>query len=195
MLGSGKTADLGPDAAGRQSDFGFARDASAVPFAEGDETLATEAAFAGDAAAVVDVDRSLRQMPSQDFLNILGHPGATIHLTFELLPEATRILEDFARHLAQLFVLLGKDEWLDALLEPIDVALENRLARLADFDVEVVDADGELGAGGQTHEVDGVRERIRLVEVVDTPDETPFFIAPDPVVLEVEIDDRVDDRC
>ena len=58
-------------------------------------------------------------------------------------------------------------------LEPLAVAVEDRVAGLAPPQRQVVVGDGEVGADRQAHEVLRPGERRRLVEVVDAPDQAP----------------------
>ena len=54
--------------------------------------------------------------------------------------------------------------------------------------------DRQERAGGQPHQVVGVRHRVGFVEVVDAPDQPAFGVAPGAEVLHVQIADAEHDR-
>src|SRR5215470_19685665 len=52
-----------------------------------------------------------------------------------------------------------------------------------------------LCAGRQAHEIVGIRQGIRFVKIIDSPDQTTFFVPPRAKVFDVEIADRQYFRC
>ena len=49
--------------------------------------------------------------------------------------------------------------------------------------------DGQVRAGGQAHEIDGVREAPDFVEIIDAPNQAAFDVAPGAEVFDVQIAD------
>jgi len=57
---------------------------------------------------------------------------------------------------------------------------------------EVTGLGSEVGAHGETDKIVRVRERISLVEIVDTPDQSAFGVAPGAKVFHMQVANRQD---
>ena len=51
-------------------------------------------------------------------------------------------------------------------------------------------ANGNVRAGGQAHQIDGIRQLVDFVEIVDAPDQAAFDVAPGAEIFDVQIADR-----
>ncbi len=91
------------------------------------------------------------------------------------------------RHVAQRLRVLGEHERAAAPLEPLAIAAEDGVARLLGADLEMAALDRQVRAGGEPHEVMGVRQPAGLVEVVDPPHQPPLGVAPGAEVLDVQV--------
>ena len=56
--------------------------------------------------------------------------------------------------------------------------------------LQLLGIDGEMRAGGQAHQIDGVGHAADFVEVVHAPDEPAFDVAPGAEILHVQIAHR-----
>ncbi len=70
------------------------------------------------------------------------------------------------------------------------VAGEDRLTRILGGDLQARFANGDVRAGGQAHQIDGVGQLVHFVEIVDAPYQTALDVAPGAEVLHVQISDR-----
>jgi len=112
----------------------------------------------------------------------------------ELVPEMDGIAEFAERHETQPLVIFGEDESFAASGDGVAIAFFDGFGSFAAGDVEVLCEDGEIGAGGEADEVDGVRAGEDFVEIVDAPDEAAFEVAPSTKIFDVEIADGEETR-
>jgi hypothetical protein len=86
--------------------------------------------------------------------------------------------------------MLCQDERSAAPLEAPAVTLEHRLADLLLIQRELVVPGCDHGAGREPDQISGVGERPGLVEVVHSPDQSPFGVAPGAEVFDVQVSHR-----
>jgi len=86
---------------------------------------------------------------------------------------------------------VAEHERLDgAGLDPRAPATQQLLGRVGGSSFEVPRGDRQRGARREPDQVDGVREQVDLVEIVDAPAEPTVVIAPGAEVLDVKVADR-----
>src|SRR5579862_2668985 len=187
-------AVLVPDPCGSADALRFAGDQRALPRRQGKDTRMAEAAEAGDAAA--QLIRTLRQR--QRVLDeatclvreFCGVGGALL----QLLPERDGIAKAACGEDAESRVVLGKNEGLAAIGDGIAVALFDGFGGCALGHAEMIAVDRQISTGSEANEIKRICARECFVEVVDSPDETPFGVAPGAEVFDVKIPDAEDGR-
>ncbi len=80
----------------------------------------------------------------------------------ELLPELDGIAKNSGDHVAQPGVLFGQDKGKAARFEALLVAGEDRFAGVFGGDLQARFANGDVRAGGQAHQIDGVGQSRKL---------------------------------
>ena len=61
------------------------------------------------------------------------------------------------------------------------------MARLAVRDPKLLCVDGQVRAGGEPNQIDGVRHAADFIEIVHAPHQTAFHIAPRTEILDMQI--------
>lgn len=117
--------------------------------------------------------------------NIALDSGKRIHFS----PEVNRIAELTQCDEAEPLVILTQNEWPAFFTQTLLVALENGVADVGAFDGETSGLGSEMGADRKPYQIDGISHRRSLIEVIDTPDEAAFDVAPGAKVFDMEIAD------
>src|SRR5271155_874386 len=94
------------------------------------------------------------------------------------LPEVDGITEYAFGDAAEPLVFFSQDEGAAFLLDAFAIAFEHGGANVLAFNRKPSGLDGEMRADCETHQIDGVGHRPGFVEIVDTPDEAAFEVAP-----------------
>ncbi len=82
-------------------------------------------------------------------------------------------------------MLFAKDEWAAFRPDTLPISFENAVARLPTSDGEMFGFDRQVGTHCKTKEIERVGQRMSFIEIVDTPDEPSFSVAPRTKVLDV----------
>ena len=106
-----------------------------------------------------------------------------------------RVAQLTERQLAKPLVLFSENKRPASSLDALGVPLEKRLASIVGRYHQVLDADGDVSACGQTHQIERVRERVGLVQIVDPPDQATFNVAPSAEILHVQVPHGEQLRC
>ena len=180
---------VSPGGGGREKSLGFAGDASAVPVGDGDVAGMAETAESGDPTGeTVGYARLGHEM-------FEGIDGADRSLGFEgrecvdFLPEADGIAELALRDESEPGVIFAEDERPSFLTQAVAIAVKDCIADVAAFDGEASDFGGEVGADGEANQIDGIGHGPGFIEIVDTPDEAAFDVAPGAEVLDMKVAD------
>ncbi len=107
----------------------------------------------------------------------------------QLRPEGVRVGGSRRLESGEPRVPLGGDERLPALFEAPAIAVEHDRAHVVLVQREVLVSHGDERARAEAQQVERVRQRGRLVEVVDAPREPPLGVAPAAEVLHVQVAD------
>ena len=105
----------------------------------------------------------------------------------KVTPEDSWVAKPAERDVAQRRVAFRQDDRRATARETLAVAFENRLTHGAIREGKLPVASGQKRAGGETDQIMRVGELARFVEVVDTPDQPTFHIAPRSEVFEMQI--------
>src|SRR5215471_2362110 len=84
-------------------------------------------------------------------------------------------------------MMLRQDKWLATGVERRDISIENRPASSRPGKMEMVAINGQMGAGGQAHQVDCIGQAADLVEIIHAPDQAALAVAPGTEILHVQI--------
>src|SRR5262252_3952671 len=84
-------------------------------------------------------------------------------------------------------MMLRQDKWLATGVERRDISIENRPASSRPGKMKMVAINGQMGAGGQAHQVDCVGQAADLVEIIHTPDQAALAVAPGSEIFHVQI--------
>src|SRR4029079_8782368 len=94
------------------------------------------------------------------------------------------------RHFAKMRVAFFEDEWLAASLEEFGIAFEHRSCSASGISSESIFALGEDRARHKPHEVCRVGHAGDLIEIIDAPDQPPFFVAPSAKIFDMQVPNR-----
>src|ERR1017187_6770451 len=83
--------------------------------------------------------------------------------------------------------MFSKNKRATAGLQRLLISLENGTATFFESDSQLFRVDNNLYAGRQTHQIICIRQRIRFVEIIDTPGEPPLRVAPGSKTADMEI--------
>ena len=86
--------------------------------------------------------------------------------------------------------MLSKNKWATSNFQRLLISLQNGAAPLLEPDCQVFRVDNNLYAGRQAHQIIGIRQRIRFVEIIDTPGQPTFGVAPSSKTVDMEISYR-----
>jgi hypothetical protein len=110
------------------------------------------------------------------------------------LPEVDRVAELAFGDAAEPLMFFSEDEGAAFFLEGFAIALEHGGADILALERETSGLDGEMGADGEAHQIDGEGHGPGFVEIVDTPDEAAFEVAPGAEIFYVKVADGEDAR-
>jgi len=177
-----------PDRGGRANGFGFAGDESRVKGGDRKNARMAEAAEAGDALfeLILAAGRKRFLEKLTDFVGRLGGEGREMR---ELLPEADGVAEFAESEKAEPLVVFGEDERFAAGGESVAITLFDGFGGFAFGNAKMFFGDGQVSAGGEANEIDGVGGGGDLVKIVDAPDEAAFGVAPGAEIFDVKIAD------
>ena len=91
--------------------------------------------------------------------------------------------------------MLGKNERSAALGQGIAKALLDDARGCFAAEREMLFLDRQIGAGKESNQVHGIGSGPRFIEIVHTPDEPAFEVAPSAEILDVQITNGQDLRC
>ena len=177
----------GPDAGRRSQRLGFTRHSPAAAVGDADVALASQAAEAGDAMNDPIIEPALGQQPLDGAACAFGDAALQRGQAVELLPILDGVAQNARNHMAQPVVLFRHNEGNAAAFEALFVAAEDGIAGVLGRDLEARFADGNVRAGGQAHQIDGVGQLVDFVEIVDAPDQAAFDVAPGAEIFHVQI--------
>src|ERR1700687_2751716 len=83
--------------------------------------------------------------------------------------------------------MLSKNEWATSSFQRLLISLQNGTATFFESDCQVFRVDNNLYAGRQAHQIICIRQRIRFVEIIDTPGQPTFGVAPSSKTADMEI--------
>jgi len=90
---------------------------------------------------------------------------------------------------AEPWMIFPKHESAAFLAHALAIAFEQGSADILPFEGETSGRGGEVGADGEADQIDGVGHGPGFVEIVDTPDEAAFDVAPGAEIFDVQIAD------
>src|ERR1700676_3512007 len=83
--------------------------------------------------------------------------------------------------------MFSKNEWATARFERLLISLQNGIATFFKSDCQLFRVDDNLYAGRQAHQIIGIRQRIRFIEIIDTPGQPTLRVAPGSKTADMEI--------
>src|SRR5262245_13451345 len=91
------------------------------------------------------------------------------------------------RHFAKMRVSFFENKWLAASLEEFGITVKHRSCSASGINGESIFALGEDRARHQAHEVRRVGHTGDLIEIIDAPDQPPFFVAPSAEIFHMQV--------
>src|ERR1017187_9195106 len=86
--------------------------------------------------------------------------------------------------------MLSKNKWTTSGFQRLLISLQNGTAAFLESDCQVFRVDNNLYARGQAHQVICIRQRIRFVEVINTPGQPTLAVAPSSKTADMQISYR-----
>src|ERR1017187_5303254 len=86
--------------------------------------------------------------------------------------------------------MLSKNEWATSGFQRLLISLQNGTAPFFESDCQVFRVDNNLYAGRQAHQIICIRQRIRFVEVIDTPGQPTLGVTPRSKTADMQISHR-----
>src|SRR5450631_2941662 len=86
--------------------------------------------------------------------------------------------------------MLSKNKWATAGFQRLLISLQNGTAPFFESDCQVFRVDNNLYAGRQAHQIICIRQRIRFVEIIDTPGQSTLGVAPSSKTADMQISHR-----
>src|SRR6202521_3088386 len=83
--------------------------------------------------------------------------------------------------------MLGKNKWTTSNFQRLLIPLQNGTATFFESDCQVFRVDNNLYAGRQAHQIICIRQRIRFVEIINTPAQATLRVAPGSKTADMEI--------
>src|SRR5487761_208412 len=83
--------------------------------------------------------------------------------------------------------MLSKNKWAPSGFQGLLISLQNGTATFFKSDCQLFRVDNNPYAGRQAHQIICIRQRIRFVEIIDTPEQPTLSIAPSPKTAYMEI--------
>src|SRR5215470_6226600 len=84
-------------------------------------------------------------------------------------------------------MLFAKNEWAASRSDTFQIPFEDSAAGFTPADREMLGVDCQKSASRESDKIICVGKQMSFIEVVDTPDQSPFRIAPSAKILNVEI--------
>src|ERR1035441_6037867 len=94
------------------------------------------------------------------------------------------------RTISILFFVLSKNKWTTSNFQRLLIPLQNGTATFFESDCQVFRVDNNLYAGRQAHQIICIRQRIRFVEIIDTPGQPTLGVTPSSKTADMEISHR-----
>jgi hypothetical protein len=94
------------------------------------------------------------------------------------------------RHFTKMRVAFFEDKWLAASFEEFGITFKHRSCSAGGINGESIFALGEDRARHKPHEVHRVGHAGGLIEIVDAPDQPPFFVAPSAKIFHMQVPNR-----
>src|ERR1039458_155253 len=105
----------------------------------------------------------------------------------QLLPKTGWGLECLNPYSIQVLFVFSKNKWAAAGFQRLLISLQNGTATFIESDSQLFRVDNNLYAGRQAHQVICIRQRIRFVEIIDTPGQPTLRVAPGSKTADMEI--------
>src|ERR1022692_2593036 len=86
--------------------------------------------------------------------------------------------------------MFSKNEWATSGFQSLLISLQNGTAPFFESDCQVFRVDNNLYARRQAHQIICIRQRIRFVEVIDTPGQPTLGVAPSSKTADMQISYR-----
>src|ERR1039457_5783014 len=83
--------------------------------------------------------------------------------------------------------MFSKNKWATACFQRLLISLQNGTATFFESDSQLFRVDNNLYAGRQAHQITCIRQRIRFVEIIDTPGQPALRVAPGSKTADMEI--------
>src|SRR6202140_1699254 len=83
--------------------------------------------------------------------------------------------------------MLSQNKWATSGFQHLLISLQNGTATFFKPDCQVFRVDDNLYAGRQAHQIICIRQRIRFIEIIDTPGQPTLHIAPGSKTADMEI--------
>src|ERR1039457_2142023 len=83
--------------------------------------------------------------------------------------------------------MLSKNKWATSGFQGLLISIQNDTATFFKSDCQLFRVDNNPYAGRQPHQIICIRQRIRFVEIIDTPGQPTLRIAPSPKTANMEI--------
>src|ERR1700686_1137182 len=83
--------------------------------------------------------------------------------------------------------MLSQNKWATSGFQHLLISLQNGTATFFKPDCQVFRVDNNLYAGRQAHQIICIRQRIRFVEIIDTPGQPTLSVAPSPKTADRDI--------
>src|SRR5450755_1592554 len=83
--------------------------------------------------------------------------------------------------------MFSKNKWATAGFQRLLISLQNGTATFFESDSQLFRLDNNFYAGRQAHQIISIRQRIRFVEIIDTPGQPTLRVAPGSKTADMEI--------
>src|ERR1700675_2168942 len=83
--------------------------------------------------------------------------------------------------------MLSKNKWATSDFQRLLISLQNGTATFFKSDCQLFRVDNNLYTGRQAHQIICIRQRIRFVEIIDTPGQPTLSVAPSTKTADMEI--------
>src|ERR1022692_3339879 len=83
--------------------------------------------------------------------------------------------------------MLSKNKWTTSNFQRLLIPLQNGTATFFESDRQLFRVDNNLYAGPQAHQIICIRQRIRFVEIINTPGQATLRVAPGSKTADMEI--------
>src|ERR1700686_5363832 len=83
--------------------------------------------------------------------------------------------------------MFSENKWATTGFQCFLISLQNGTATFFESDCQLFRVDHNFYAGGQAHQIICIRQRIRFVEIIDTPAQPTLRVAPGSKTADMEI--------